>query len=317
MTNLPIKIIFGGAGFMNKDKFKTAEDAQPFFDVLDKQGITHIDTAHLYGNSETFLGEVEAGNKFTFDTKWLGGWTPGSATKEYITRSAGESLQKLGVKKLDIFYIHAPDTKTPFAETLEGVNEVYQKGTFTRFGLSNFTPAQVQEVYDICKDKGYVLPTVYQGNYAAVTRIPEVELFPVLRKLDIAFYAYSPLVGGLLTKTADEIKEGAGRFGGQGPYRAMYNKPKYLEMLSEWEAAAKEEGIGRAELGFRWITYHSALDASGKKGDGLVVGASRPEQLDNTIEAIRKGPLSDKAVKRIEKIWELVKDEAPIDNFAQ
>lgn len=179
----------------------------------------------------------------------------------------------------------------------------------------NFTPTQTQEVYDICKEKGYVLPTVYQGNYAALTRVPEKELFPVLRKLNISFYAYSPLVGGLLTKTAQQIKDGVGRFGAKAMYGGMYNKPKYLESLELWEKAAKDEGIDRAELGFRWIAWHSALDATGKSGDGLVVGASRPEQLNTTVEYIRKGPLSENAQKAIDKMWELVKDEAPTDNF--
>ena len=97
----------------------------------------------------------------------------------------------------------------------------------------------------------------------------------------------------------------------------MYNKPSYLEALGQWEKVAKEEGIGRAELGFRWIAYHSALDASGKSGDALVVGASKPEQLDTTIEYVKKGPLSDKAVQGIDKMWDMVKDEAPVDNFTK
>ena len=149
--------------------------------------------------------------------------------------------------------------------------------------------------------------------------MPDAELFPVLRKLNIAFYAYSPLAGGLLTKTAQQVTDGAGRFGegGGGMYRALYHKPGYLKALGEWEKIANEEGIGRAELGFRWIAYHSQLDATGKLGDAVVIGASRPEQLTDTIEAIRKGPLSDKAAKSIEEVWQLVKDEAPVDNFTR
>lgn len=64
MANLPIKIIYGAAGLGKTDKYKTIDDIQPYFDVLDKQGITHVDTAHLYGNSETYLGEVGAGKKY-------------------------------------------------------------------------------------------------------------------------------------------------------------------------------------------------------------------------------------------------------------
>lgn len=155
------------------------------------------------------------------------------------------------------------------------------------------------------------------GNYSAVARIPETELFPVLRKHNISFYAYSPLAGGLLTKTAKQIEEGAGRFGTEGfdLYRRLYFKPAYMEALSKWEQIAKDEGIDRAELGFRWTAWNSKID--GNKGDGLVIGASRVEQLHQTVEYLKKGPVSDKAAKAIDEIWELIKHEAPIDNFNQ
>ena len=100
MSGIPLKIVFGTAGLGNKEKYKSKADVQPFFDVLDKQGVTALDTAHLYGNSETYLGEVKAGDKYTIDTKWLGGWTPGSATKDNVIKTAQESLKKLGVKKV-------------------------------------------------------------------------------------------------------------------------------------------------------------------------------------------------------------------------
>ena len=187
----------------------------------------------------------------------------------------------------------------------------------TKLTIQNFTAPQVQEAYDICKSKGYPIPTVYQGNYSAVARIPEADLFPLLRKLKFAFYAYSPLAGGLLTKTAKEIEDGAGRFGTSGPaiYRSLYHKPAYMKALGQWEQVAKDEGIDRAELGFRWTAWNSQIDTKGKYGDGLVIGASRPEQITQTLDYLRKGPLSDKVVKAIDDIWQLVKDEAPIDNF--
>lgn len=101
MSSLPLKVVFGGAGF-NGDKFKTEADIKPFFDVFDKQGVTTIDTAQLYGNSETYIGEVGAAKKYTLDTKWLGGWTPGSAEKKNIIKTAKESLEKTGAKKVRV-----------------------------------------------------------------------------------------------------------------------------------------------------------------------------------------------------------------------
>ncbi len=103
--------------------------------------------------------------------------------------------------QVDIFYIHMPDGKTPISETLAGVDEVYKLGLFRRFGLSNYQADDVQAVYDHCAEKGYVLPSVYQGSYSPITRYQETELFPTLRKLGIAFYAYSPSASGFLGKT--------------------------------------------------------------------------------------------------------------------
>lgn len=114
--------------------------------------------------------------------------------------------------QVDIFYIHAPDSSVPISETLAGINEVYKAGSFARFGLSNYQAKDVEAVYNHCKENGYPLPAVYQGNYSPVARKQDTLLFPTLRKLGMAFYAYSPLAGGFLTKTKAQIEEGVGRF---------------------------------------------------------------------------------------------------------
>ena len=198
------------------------------------------------------------------------------------------------------------------------MNDVYKTGVFKRFGLSNYSANDTQKVYDICKKNGYVLPTVYQGNYSPVARRQETELFPTLRKLGIAFYAYSPLAGGFLTKTPQQVQDGAGRFDLEtfgGLYRALYMKPSYLEALAKWEAIAKEEGVARAELAYRWVRYNSPLKK--EHGDAIIIGASTVEQLEQTLVGIEKGPLSKKAVEAIDQVWEEVKHEAPLDNFTR
>ena len=74
-----------------------------------------------------------------------------------------EHSKKMLKHDVDVFYIHAPDQDTPMEQTLEGVNEVYKKGFFKRFGLSNYKAEDVEKVYNHCKEKGYPLPSVYQG----------------------------------------------------------------------------------------------------------------------------------------------------------
>jgi len=203
-----------------------------------------------------------------------------------------------------------------FKDTLSGVNELYKQGAFKRLGLSNFSADDVEEVVKVSKENNWVVPSVYQGNYSAVARRTETEIFPTLRKHNIAFYAYSPIAGGFLSKSKAELTDPEGRFGKAGAlaqiYNGMYNRPSFVEALGVWEEIAKEEGITKAELAYRWIVYHSKLDAA--LGDAVIIGARNQEQFRETMAGIKKGPLSDKAAKKIDGIWESVKAEASLDN---
>ena len=91
-----------------------------------------------------------------------------------------------------MWYLHGPDRKTPYEDTLRAVNELYKEGKFKRFGISNYMSWEVAEIVGICRANGWVQPTVYQGIYNAVQRKVEPELFPCLRKYGIAFYEFNP-----------------------------------------------------------------------------------------------------------------------------
>lgn len=311
-----VKFIFGGAGLSDSARFKTQEERVEVTDLLLGQGVTTLDTARLYPGSEVAIGALDKRTKFTIDTKLIGGFgPPGVITKENVIKDAEDSLKVVGIKQFDILYIHAPDPTVPFENTLEGINEAYKKGIFKRFGLSNFSAEQVQEVYDIAKAKGYPLPQVYQGNYNAVARHLETQLFPTLRKLGIHFYAYSPIAGGFLTKSAADLDAGAGRFNKAaigGLYLKLYDKPSLRNALLKWNEIAEKEGVSNAELAYRWVTYHSALQGN---EDGVIFGASSLKQVEQTTQALKNGKLSDEAVKGIEQIWESVKADAPVDNY--
>jgi aflatoxin B1 aldehyde reductase len=206
----------------------------------------------------------------------------------------------------------------PLKDTLSGIHELYKQGAFKRFGLSNFLAQQVEEIIAIAKENDFVLPTVYQGNYNAVARRADDEVFPVLRKHGIAFYAYSPIAGGFLSKSKADLVDPKGRFGdGNNPlsgiYNGMYNRPSFVAALDAWEQIAKDEGVSRAELAYRWVVYHSKLQA--ELGDAIIVGARTAQQLTETVASMAKGPLSDAAVEKIDQVWESVKAEASLDNF--
>jgi aflatoxin B1 aldehyde reductase len=219
--------------------------------------------------------------------------------------------------QVDILYFHSPDTKVPWEEQLAATNELYKQGAFKRLGLSNYTAEQVQEVYDISKKNGYPLPSVYQGNYSAVARASEDFLFPTLRKLGIQFYAYSPIAGGFLAKTREQVEGGHGRFDPKSAlgemYGALYKKSSLLDALDVWGKIAGDFGVSKAELAYRWVAYHSAL--SGEKGDGVIFGAHKLDQVKQTIGYLRAGPLPVEVAEKINGLWKGIKHEAPKDNF--
>jgi len=313
-----VKIIIGGAVLSRGSEYQEPAIFQATVELLNARDIKDIDSAKIYEGCESFIGNSELGMKgFRIDTKTPGGWEPGSSTREGVFQNLIESLEKLQVEKAHIYYIHAPDESVALEDTLAGINDAYEKGLFDRFGLSNFPPNEVELVYRLAKEKRYVLPTVYQGCYSPVTRKAEKVLFPILRKLGISFYAYSPLAGGLLTKTKEQILNGIGRFDRTHQfgkmYERMYFKPAYLESLASWATIANEEGISTAELAYRYVAYNSILEP--RYGDSLIIGPRTLEQLRQAIEGIERGPLSEKAQHSIDALWKKVEHEALLDNF--
>ncbi|KAJ7173209.1 aldehyde reductase [Mycena filopes] len=322
-TRIPPKLVFGGGAIGPNPVnpyFPDEASIKEVYRLLEAGGVDSIDTARLYGPSEEWIGKTGGGKRFTIDTKTPGGFIPGDSTGESIPVHAKESVGRLGVDKIDVFYLHAPDATVPLEDQLRGINTAYTEGRFKRFGLSNYAAADVQRVYDICKDKGYPLPTVYQANYNAVARKNEAVLIPLLRKLGIAIYVYSPIAGGLLAKTSAQLRGGldAGRFskgdGLEPLYGALYHKPSYYTALDLWAEAAAEAGCSGAELAYRWVAFDSVLD--GKHGDVVVFGASKLAQIGPTIEWLKRGSVGEKTKAKIDEIWKVVENEVPVDNYS-
>lgn len=158
------------------------------------RGYRHLDTARGYapgapGTSEPRLGAVDAGKRFKIDTKAMPrGEHP--HTKEKIIENVDISIKEMRIPQVNIYYLHMPDRTTPFEDTCAGMDEAYKAGKLKQFGVSNHSPEEVEQIVKICEENGYVKPTVYQGQYNPVVRAGEKDLFPVLRKHNIAFYAY-------------------------------------------------------------------------------------------------------------------------------
>jgi len=288
------------------------------------EGFRGLDTALMYsgGKSETLLGEMEAWKgKTTMATK-INPWDGKSFSAASVRSQVEGCLGRLKVPCVDVLYLHAPDHKTPLGDTLQAVDQLHKEGKFKELGLSNYSSWLVNEVVNVCKHSGWCLPTVYQGMYSAVTRQVEDELLPCLRYHGIAFYAYSPLGGGILSGKykfdQQETKSIAkGRFNGIGwdkVYRERYWKEEHFEAMEKLKSLLSEyhpeEDISVAAAAFRWIYNHSALD--GNKGDCVVLGASRLEQIDQNLKLSHEGPLAEPVVKFFDEWWKSTKHLCPV-----
>ncbi|KAI8815614.1 NADP-dependent oxidoreductase domain-containing protein [Fimicolochytrium jonesii] len=294
------------------------KEIQRILDLYASHGHKELDTARMYcgGNTEEVLGEMNVQNSaHSFSV----------ATKAYPTNAGDHepsklkaqfraSLKALKTKKVDIFYLHAPDHATPFADTLKAVQELYEEGTFGELALSNYAAWEVMQIWWICKSNGYVLPTLYQGMYNALVRDCERELFPCLRELGIRFYAYNPLCGGLMSgKYKFETNPDEGRFDpnhSQGErYRQRYWNKLYFEAIESLKAVCEQNGLTTVEVAHRWLARHSKLDFN--LGDGIIIGASSYDHAKQNLEDCAKGPLPEAVVKAFDKAWEDTKVIAP------
>lgn len=163
-----------------------------------------------------------------------------------------------------------------------------------------------------------VLPTIYQASYSPAVRLNETLLFPTLRSLGMSIQAYSPMAGGFLTKTPAQITAGVpGRWDPNTPtgtvHRNLFFKPSYLAMLEEYGKLAEESGVGRLGLALRWVRWHGVL--KGELGDEILLGANTGGQLEEVLREVEKGPLEEWVVGRLDELWEMVMEDAPVDNL--
>jgi len=191
---------------------------------------------------------------------------PDGFTPELVREFVEKCVKFLGPHKIRYLYLHWPDRKCDFEKVLSVIDELYKEKKFEEFGLSNYHSWEVAEIYTICRLKGWVLPTVYQGSYSVIARGPELELLPALRKFKIRFFAYSPLAGGLLAGTNINKPKPRGRFDkshqiGQYYYKKYEPVAPAIEELNE--AITKHDpNLRLAELSLRWLQHHSALTAN-------------------------------------------------------
>ncbi|KAK5708501.1 hypothetical protein LTR17_020632 [Elasticomyces elasticus] len=311
-----------GAGPFGGSKFPDAASVKPVLDLFRQHGGKTIDTARGYpvehaGLSEEILGEVNP-SWATIDTKVIS-YGPKAHSKENVAKSIEASLKALrfdgGKGKVDVMYLHAPGFDVEDEETLGAINEAFLKGGFRKFGLSNYSPERVEGFVAIAERKGWVRPTVYQGQYNPIARLAEKDLLPVLRKHGIAFRAYSPSGGGIfsgkVSKTSIDAPDG--RFSHNTPVgkfmSTAYLRDELLAASRKVQSAAQKHGISGQAVALRWVLHHSALKA--ELGDGLIIGFSSLGQLGENLKLLDQGPLPKELVEVVDGVWGAAEPVAP------
>uniref|UniRef100_A0A8D0CVL3 Aldo-keto reductase family 7, member A3 (aflatoxin aldehyde reductase) n=1 Tax=Sander lucioperca TaxID=283035 RepID=A0A8D0CVL3_SANLU len=316
-TKRPVSLL----GTMSLGEPANAEQNLEMVKTFLDRGHSHVDTAFMYvdGKSETALGGMNLPKTVSIATK-ANPWDGKTLKPESVRSQLETSLQRLRTDCVDLFYLHAPDHQNPIQDTLRACNELHKEGKFKEFGLSNYASWQVAEIASICRNNNWIVPTVYQGMYNAITRQVETELLPCLRYYGMRFYAYNPLAGGLLTgKYHYQDKDGpqpAGRFFGNNwaaAYRDRYWKQsqfKAIDVVQKvLETVYGSEKPTLTSAAMRWLYHHSQL--KGDLGDGVIIGMSSMEQLQQNLAAAEEGPLDERVVAAFIEAWNLVAHECP------
>ncbi|MET7341099.1 aldo/keto reductase [Streptomyces sp. NPDC087866] len=272
-------------------------------------GITHFDLANNYGpppgSAETAMGRALATDfaahrdEIVVSTKagylmWDGPYGEWGSRKNLLS-SLDQSLGRLGLDYVDIFYSHRPDPETPLEETMGALDAAVRQGKALYVGVSNYSPEQTREAARILKDLGTPL-LIHQPRYSMLDRRPEDGLLTALDELGVGSIAYSPLEQGILSdRYLDGIPEGS-RAAGSSPFlSAEAVTPNLVSRLRELNELAAARGQSLAQLALAWVLR-------GGRVTSAVVGASSVAQLENNVETVRNLDFTDKELARIEKL---------------
>jgi aryl-alcohol dehydrogenase (NADP+) len=285
--------------------------------ILDRAaagGVTFLDTADVYplgggletvGRTEEIVGRWLEGRRheFVVATKCVGAmsqrrWDRG-ASRKHILDAVDGSLRRLRTDYVDLYQLHHPDPETPIDETLRALDDVVRAGKARYVGCSNFAAYQVARALGRSEVLGTVRFDSVQPRYNLLFRQIERELLPLCREEGVGVIPYNPLAGGLLSgKHRRETGPTAGtRFtlgSAAERYQDRYWHPRELETVEALRPLAAEAGMPLARLALAWMLAEPAITAP-------IVGASRPDQLDDLLPATEK-PIDALLKSRLDEI---------------
>lgn len=271
-------------------------------------GITHFDLANNYGpppgSAETNFGKIL---KEDFDgfrdemiisskagyTMWdgpYGDW----GSKKYLVASLNQSLKRMGLDYVDIFYHHRPDPNTPLEETMQALDLIVRQGKALYVGISNYPADKAREAITILKQLGTPC-LIHQPRYSMFDRWIEGGLLDVLEEFGVGCIPFSPLAQGLLTnKYLNGIPDDS------RATRNLFLKeaditPEKIEKVKQLNELAIVRNQTLAQMALAWILKDNRITT-------VLIGASKPEQVLNSIACLENPHFSEEELKRINGI---------------
>ena len=270
-------------------------------------GVTHFDLANNYGpppgSAEENFGRILAtdlapyrdeliiSSKAGYDM-WPGPYGD-FGSRKYLLASLDQSLGRLGLDYVDIFYSHRPDPETPVEETMGALASAVRQGKALYVGISNYGPEQTRAAAEVLAAEGVPL-LIHQPRYSMFDRHIENGLFPVLEEVGAASIVFSPLAQGLLTDrylsgdVPADSRAATSRF-----LSADRISPEYLKRVRGLDAIARERGQTIAQLALAWVLREPLVASA-------LIGASSVAQLEQNVAALDAPALTNDEIARIE-----------------
>ncbi len=271
------------------------------------RGVTHFDLANNYGppygSAEENFGEIlrkdfrNHRNELLISTKagwdmWPGPYGVGGSRK-YLLASLDESLARMGLEYVDIFYSHRPSMDVPLEETMGALAHAVRQGKALYVGVSSYSPARTREAALILKREGIPL-LIHQPSYSMLNRWVEKGLLDTLEELGIGCIAFSPLAQGLLTnKYVNGVPESSRAKDGLW-FQKEFLSQENLERVRALNNIASDRGQSLAQMAIAWVLRDQRVTSA-------LIGARNVEQLDDSLEALKQLHFTDDELSEIDR----------------
>ncbi|WP_334075618.1 L-glyceraldehyde 3-phosphate reductase [Paenibacillus sp. A14] len=272
-------------------------------------GITHFDLANNYGpppgSAEEMFGQMlkkdfaPYRDEMVISTKagyymWPGPYGEWGSRK-YLISSLDQSLKRMGVDYVDIFYSHRPDPETPLEETMMALDQIVRSGKALYVGISSYSAEQTAEASRILKELGTPL-LIHQPSYSMLERWIENGLQDVLDENGVGSIAFCPLAQGLLTnKYLNGIPEDSRAKSATGFLKEEQITPETLRKVRALNQMASARGQSLAQFALAWVLR-------GGRVTSALIGASRVSQIEENVQALNKLDFTEEELSRIETI---------------